>query len=137
MISKADKKKKCTITVTVGTPVTKVKLNKTKSTMTVGKKQTLKATVTPKKASSRAVVWKSSNTKIATVSSKGVVKAKKAGTATITATAKDGSGKKAACKITVNRVGRDQESDNPWKCRYSGGVKCQTGIKGIGFYSFQ
>lgn len=46
VISKADKKKKCTITVTVGTPVTKVKLNKTKSTMTVGKKQTLKATVT-------------------------------------------------------------------------------------------
>ncbi len=103
VISKADKKKKCTITVTVGTPVTKVKLNKTKSTMTVGKKQTLKATVTPKKASSRAVVWKSSNTKIATVSSKGIVKAKKAGTVTITAIAKDGSGKKATCKITVKK----------------------------------
>ena len=103
VISKADKKKKCTITVTVGTPVTKVKLNKTKSTMTVGKKQTLKATVTPKKASSKAVVWKSSNKKVATVTSKGVVKAKKAGTVTITATAKDGSGKKAACKITVKK----------------------------------
>ena len=103
VISKADKKKKCTITVTVGTPVTKVKLNKTKSTMTVGKKQTLKATVTPKKASSKAVVWKSSNTKVATVTSKGVVKAKKAGTVTITATAKDGSGKKATCKVTVKK----------------------------------
>ena len=101
VISKANKKKKCTITVTVGTPVTKVKLNKTKSTMTIGKKQTLKATVTPKKASNKAVVWKSSNTKVATVSGKGVVTAKKAGTVTITATAKDGSGKKAACKITV------------------------------------
>ena len=103
VISKADKKKECTITVTVGTPVTKVKLNKTKSTMTVGKKQTLKATVTPKKASSKAVVWKSSNTKVATVTSKGVVKAKKAGTVTITATAKDGSGKKATCKVTVKK----------------------------------
>ena len=103
VISKADKKKKCTITVTVGTPVTKVKLNKTKSTMTVGKKQTLKATVTPKKASSKAVVWKSSNTKVATVTSKGVVKAKKAGTVTITATAKDGSGKKETCKVTVKK----------------------------------
>ena len=101
VISKANKKKKCTITVTVGTPVTKVKLNKTKSTMTVGKKQTLKVTITPKKASNKAVVWKSSNTKVATVSGKGVVTAKKAGTVTITATAKDGSGKKAACKITV------------------------------------
>ena len=103
VISKADKKKKCTITVTVGTPVTKVKLNKTKSTMTVGKKQTLKATVTPKKASSKAVVWKSSNTKVATGTSNGVVKAKKAGTVTITATAKDGSGKKATCKVTVKK----------------------------------
>ena len=104
VISKANKKKKCTITVTVGTPVTKVKLNKTKSTMTIGKKQTLKATVTPKKASSKAVVWKSSNKKVATVTSKGVVKAKKAGTVTITATAKDGSGKKATCKVTVKKA---------------------------------
>lgn len=102
--SKADKKKKCTITVTVGTPVTKVKLNKKTSKMTVGKKQTLKATVTPKKASSKAVVWKSSDKKIATVTSKGVVKAKKAGTVTIIATAKDGSGKKATCKITVKKA---------------------------------
>ena len=113
VISKADKKKKCTITVTVGTPVTKVKLNKTKSTMTVGKKQTLKATVTPKKASSKAVVWKSSNTKVATVTSKGVVKAKKAGTVTITATAKDGSGKKAACKITVKKKKTAKPANDP------------------------
>jgi uncharacterized protein YjdB len=112
VISKADKKKKCTITVTVGTPVTKVKLNKTKSTMTVGKKQTLKATVTPKKASSKAVVWQSSNKKVATVTSKGVVKAKKAGTVKITATAKDGSGKKASCKVTVKKVSA-AKPDNP------------------------
>ncbi|WP_182439450.1 Ig-like domain-containing protein [Clostridium sp. OM05-9] len=111
VISKADKKKKCTVTVTVGTPVTKVKLNKTKSTMTIGKKQTLKATVTPKKASSKAVVWKSSNKKVATVTSKGVVKAKKAGTATITATAKDGSGKKATCKVTVKKASAAKPAD--------------------------
>ena len=42
--------------------------------------------------------------KVATVTSKGVVKAKKAGTVTITATAKDGSGKKAACRITVKKA---------------------------------
>ena len=48
-------------------------------------------------------MWKSSNTKVATVTSKGVVKAKKAGTVTITATAKDGSGKKATCKVTVKK----------------------------------
>lgn len=107
VISKADKKKKCTITVTVGTPVTKVTLNKKKSTMTVGKKQTLKATVTPKKASSKAVVWKTSDKKIAAVTNKGVVTAKKAGTVTITAIAKDGSGKKASCRITVKKASSD------------------------------
>ena len=40
---------------------------------------------------------------MATVTSKGVVKAVKKGTATITATAADGSGKKAVCKITVKQ----------------------------------
>ena len=35
--SKADKKKTCKIKVTVGTPVTKVKLNKTKANLKVGK----------------------------------------------------------------------------------------------------
>lgn len=43
--------------------------------------------------------WKSSNTKVATVSKKGVVKAKKKGTVKITAVMK--SGKKATCKISV------------------------------------
>ena len=102
--SKADKKKTCKIKVTVGTPVTKVKLNKTKANLNVGKSLTLKTTLSPKKPSNKGIIWKSSNTKVATVTSKGVVKAKKAGTTTITATAKDGSGKKAACKITVKKA---------------------------------
>ena len=102
--SKADKKKTCKIKVTVGTPVTKVKLNKTKANLNIGKTLTLKTTLSPKKPSNKGIIWKSSNTKVATVTSKGVVKAKKAGTVTITATAKDGSGKKAACKITVKKA---------------------------------
>ena len=102
--SKADKKKTCKIKVTVGTPVTKVKLNKTKANLNVGKSLTLKTTLSPKKPSNKGIIWKSSNTKIATVTSKGVVKAKKAGNVTITATAKDGSGKKATCKITVKKA---------------------------------
>ena len=102
--SKTDKKKTCKIKVTVGTPVTKVKLNKTKANLNIGKTLTLKTILSPKKPSNKGIIWKSSNTKVATVTSKGVVKAKKAGTVTITATAKDGSGKKASCKITVKKA---------------------------------
>ena len=110
--SKADKKKTCKIKVTVGTPVTKVKLNKTKANLNIGKTLTLKTTLSPKKPSNKGIIWKSSNAKIATVTSKGVVKAKKAGTVKITATAKDGSGKKATCKITVKKAAV-VKSDNP------------------------
>ena len=56
----------------------KVKLNKTKATIYVGKTVTLKL-----KNNKAKVKWSSSNKKIATVSKKGKVKGKKAGKATI------------------------------------------------------
>ncbi|MGN0277704.1 MAG: Ig domain-containing protein [Hominisplanchenecus sp.] len=62
------------------------------------------ANISPENATNKGVTWKSSNKKYATVSSKGVVKTKKAGknqTVTITAIAKDGSGKKATYKIKI------------------------------------
>ncbi|MBO4946240.1 MAG: Ig-like domain-containing protein [Lachnospiraceae bacterium] len=95
---------KATCKITVKNPVvkvTKVTLNKTTATLAPKETLTLKAAVTPTNATNKAVTWKSSNTKIATVSSSGKVTAKAAGTVTITCTAKDGSGKKATCKITV------------------------------------
>ena len=49
----------------------------------------------------QAVSWSSSGSKIAAVSANGVVTGVKAGAAIITATAKDGSGKKNTIKITV------------------------------------
>ena len=76
----------------------------TSNKIATGKKVTLKATVTPSNAYNKGVTWKSSNTKVATVSSSGVVTTKKkmgGKTVTITATAKDGSGKKALYKIYV------------------------------------
>ena len=85
--------------------VTKIKLNKTKASLsvTLSKKGTLtlKASVYPADAVNKAVSWKSSNTKVAKVSSKGKVTAVGAGVCTITCTAKDGSGIKKSCKITV------------------------------------
>ena len=94
-------KKKLTCKVTVKQPVKSIKLNKTSATLKKGKSLTLKATISPSSANNKAVTWSSSNKKVATVSSKGVVKAVGSGTATITVKAKDGSGKKATCKITV------------------------------------
>ena len=73
----------------------KVKLNKTKVTIYVGKTVTLKL-----RSNKRKVKWSSSNKKVATVSKKGKVKGKKAGKATITA--KVGK-KKYKCKITVKK----------------------------------
>ena len=90
-------------TVTVKQPVTKITLNKTALSLMKGKTFTLTATASPDSANNKAVTWKSSNTKIATVDTKGLVKAVAKGTATITATAKDGSGVSASCKVTVKQ----------------------------------
>lgn len=95
-------KKKLTCKVTVKQPVTSIKLNKTSAMLNKGKSLTLKATVLPGNANNKSVTWSSSNEKVATVSSKGVVKAVGNGKAVIVVKVKDGSGKKASCKITVS-----------------------------------
>lgn len=99
--AKYGKSKKFTCKVTVKQPVKSIKLNNTSVTLKKGSSLTLKAAIAPSSANNKAVTWSSSNKKVATVSSKGVVKAVGNGTATITVKAKDGSGKKATCKITV------------------------------------
>lgn len=75
------------------------KLNKTTATVTVGKTNTLKATLNGKNVTK--VTWSTSNKTVATVSSKGVVKGKKAGNATIKAKV---NGKTVACKVTVKNA---------------------------------
>lgn len=90
----------CTVTVKKVTP-SKVELNKSKLSLKVGATYTLKATVSPSNATSKALVWTSSNPKVATVSSKGKVTAKAKGTAKITCTTKSGE-KVDTCKVTVS-----------------------------------
>ena len=81
--------------------VTKIKLNRTTLTLKKGKTKQLTATVTPKTATNKSVVWSSNKKSVATVNSKGKVTAKKKGTAIIKATARDGSKVSATCKVTV------------------------------------
>lgn len=98
-----------TPTVTSSTPspstpvaVSGVALNKKVATVNVGKKVTVKATVTPANADNKTLAWTSSNTKIATVSN-GVVKGVKAGRVIITAKTTDGSNISATCTVTVKQ----------------------------------
>ena len=81
--------------------VSQITLNKTSTSISVGNSQTLTATVTPENAANKALKWASSDEDVATVAPDGTVTAVKVGTATITATAMDGSGKSATCKVTV------------------------------------
>ena len=88
----------------------KVRLNKKKLTLTVGKSYTLRLKHVKKK-----VKWSSSKKKVAAVTKKGKVKAVKAGTATITAKT---SGKKYKCRVTVKEKAKsisptpDNDNDN-------------------------
>ena len=91
--------------------VTKVKIQ-TVSSLKVGNKKKLKVTITPSNASNKNVTWKSSNSKVATVDKNGNVKAIAEGTVKITATAKDGSGKKASVTIKVSCDHKNTESVN-------------------------
>lgn len=84
------KPKKLTVTSSVSSKVIDVK-GTTKITV---------KSVSPKNAS-KSVTYKSSNTKIASVSSKGTVKGKKTGSVTITATSKVNKKVKASVKLKV------------------------------------
>lgn len=76
----------------------KLTLSEKKLTLKKGKKETLTVSRNPI-GSSDKLTWKSSNKKIATVSSKGKITAKKKGSCTITV--RSASGKTAKCRVTV------------------------------------
>ncbi len=84
----------CTVTV----PVSSVSLSVSSVSLAVGQSRRVTATVSPSNATDRSVSWKSSDTSVASVEQNGTVWGKKAGTATITATA---GGKSASLTVTV------------------------------------
>ena len=83
----------------------KIKISNSKITLTVRQSKTLKVKGTKKKPK-----WSSSKKSVATVSKKGKVVAKKAGSATITA--KIGK-KKYKCKVTVKNKKKTQNTTKP------------------------
>ncbi len=103
-VSGKAKPKSVTCQVQVSQAVEYIGLEKDEEKST-DKKLVLKVIVLPETATDKNVVWSTSNKKIATVS-KGTVKIKKReGTATITATAKDGSGIYASCDVNIGFSG--------------------------------
>ena len=83
--------------------VSSISLNKTSANLAIGGTVELSVSnVSPSDAVDKTVTWSSDKTSVATVNATtGVVTAVAEGTATITATANDGSGTKATCSVTV------------------------------------
>ena len=81
--------------------VTGMTLEKKSIEVEKGKTETINAIITPENATIKGITWTSSNTNVATVTN-GVVKGISAGTATITATTKDG-GFTDTCEVTVTQ----------------------------------
>lgn len=90
-----------TCIITVLELITTIKLDQDSLRIGVDKSVILTATVSTQTASNKNVDWKSSNSKIATVNSKGKVTGIKTGFAIITATAQDGSKVEAECEVEV------------------------------------
>ena len=84
-------------------PVQSVALNAAELELNLGKSATLAARFTPSNAANKAVRWTSSDGQVATVTN-GVVTAKAAGRAKITATSADG-GFQSVCAVTVTPAG--------------------------------
>lgn len=97
--------------------VSAITLNKTSASMQTGETVQLSASVSPTSATDKSVSWTSSSTSVATVTSDGLVMAKSPGTATVTCRAKDGSGKSAACTITVKEKSTGESKS--WTGKYT------------------
>lgn len=118
----------------------KLSLNTVSQSIVAGKKFTLKVKKVIPQNASKKVTWKSSNPKVASVSSKGKVTAKKAGKATITAVSKSSKKVKAVCKVRVYKKGTSAQriTLNRTKASLGIGKKLQlkvSKVRPLGAYS--
>ena len=98
---KDDPTKIASCVVTVGTPVGSVEVSPKSVELKTGNAIQLSASVLPENATNKTLTWSSSNKDVATVTADGVVSVWKAGTAVITVSSVDGSGKSATCTVTA------------------------------------
>ena len=91
----------CYVTVTGKAKVTGITLNQTSAEVKRGENLALQANISPYYAANKNVVWKSVDTKVATVDDNGNVTAKAPGRTKITATSAENSSYQASCTITV------------------------------------
>jgi uncharacterized protein YjdB/cell division septation protein DedD len=89
------------ISIVVGRSVKKISTNVKRLTLKPGDSANIKTTVSPKDATNKTVNYLSTDSKVASVSSKGHITAVAEGKATISISAKDGSGKRALVFVTV------------------------------------
>ena len=89
--------------VGVSVPVGGVSLDKNELSLYETATALLTAVVLPNNATNKKVIWSSSDTSVATVNSKGLVRAVKAGNCVITCTTKNRN-KTATCKVIVEKT---------------------------------
>ncbi|MCI8648419.1 MAG: CehA/McbA family metallohydrolase [Firmicutes bacterium] len=129
-VSKKNKKVKASVTITVKNLKPKVSLSASKLSLEPGQSKVLKASVGPKGVYNKGIAWKSSNTKVAAVSSKGTVKAKAAGKAVITAYSKESGKYKATCSVTVKDMSIHSQKGNPNEYVVTSAVRTYKAAKG-------
>lgn len=95
----------CMVLVNTTVLAQEVTLNKTELTLKMydnyGDDEKLVATVSPSNTTNTELEWSTSDESVATVSTKGTVKAVGIGGCVVTCTAKDGSGRTATCNVYV------------------------------------
>lgn len=96
-----------TFEVTVKQKVTGVSLGMTTINLYVGETNRIYASILPHTADNKDVVWSSSDNKVATIDSKGVISARSPGVATITVTTKDGGFKDSTLVQVSKKVSKN------------------------------
>lgn len=121
--TKGDIKKETTLSVKIA--ATAVTIEKTEGIIATGGSYTLKPTLSPADSETETFTYTSSDESVATVSDKGIIKGKKDGTATITATSEKGL--TATYTITIKAKAATQSGSNGTAATQGGGAAATQG----------